>query len=430
MKLTLEATGQKKDMDRLGAARRMTFTEDGGTIGRNPENDWTLKHELVSKFHAEIAFDSGVFTIEDLDSANGTYINGSRTRLDSGSRHQLRDGDSLFIDPFTIEVRVTADAPGPRPREQRAYVPEPAVAGPKGKSPFDIITPRTDWPGADKPFEPVDAPFAEHVPIPDVRGDDVTVEADDDGNLVPDDYDPSKSVIRPAAAIRSEPPPRHTPPAPLKTPAAPPQAVRSAPGPHDNLALVLAKAGVGHVDITPEFVETLAKVLRTVVDGLMDVFEARQTFKAELDIERTHFRPRQTTPVNNPLKFSSSVEDALTKLFVETPSGYMGPLRAFEDAFSDLRNHELAMAVGIRAAFDRMLAEFDPDDLEKKFDERMSGSLVPMPNKMRYWDQYQQLLREMAKEADATSDRLLKEPFASAYKAQLERLRAAKRGAS
>jgi type VI secretion system protein ImpI len=160
------------------------------------------------------------------------------------------------------------------------------------------------------------------------------------------------------------------------------------------------------------------------------VFEARQTFKAELDIERTHFRPRQTTPVNNPLKFSSSVEDALTKLFVETPPGYMGPLRAFEDAFSDLRNHELAMAVGIRAAFDRMLAEFDPDDLEKKFDERMSGSLVPMPNKMRYWDQYQQLLREMAKEADATSDRLLKEPFASAYKAQLERLRAAKRGAS
>jgi type VI secretion system protein ImpI len=247
----------------------------------------------------------------------------------------------------------------------------------------------------------------------------------------PDDYDilndPSKSGIRPpVVAIPPEPPARHTPSPPPK----PQTRVAPTTGAHDNLAVMLSKAGMPNVTVTPELVETLAKVLRTVVDGLMDVFEARRMFKAALDIEGTQYRSRQTTPVNNPLKFADSVEDALSKLFVETPSGYLGPMRAFEDAFADLRNHELAMTAGINAAFTKILEAFDPDDLEKLFDERARASLVPKPGSMRYWEQYRQLLSEMAKEAESTSDRLLKEPFAGAYKAQLERLRAAKRGAS
>jgi type VI secretion system FHA domain protein len=428
MKLTLEVTKPKSESDRLGAARRFTFDEEGGTIGRSPDNAWVLKHELVSKVHAEVAFESGVFTIEDLDSSNGTYINGSGPRIESGVRHQLRDGDTLFIDPFTIEARVSTGAAEPRSRDPRVRVPdapEPVAGRGKG-SPFDVLKSRTDWPEDNDTVEPLDEPFAEHIPLPEPN------DPSSAGLVVPEDYDPSKSVIRPAVPVPSEPPVRPTPSSSRRTPAASSSAVRSAPAPatHDNLALVLAKAGVAKVEITPELVETLAKVLRTVVDGLMDVFEARQKFKAELDIERTHFRPRQTTPVNNPLKFADSVEDALTKLFVQTPQGYMGPLRAFEDAFADLRNHELAMTAGINAAFAKILEQFDPDDLEKLFDERARASLVPKPGSMRYWDQYRQLLGEMTKEADATSDRLLKDPFASAYKAQLERLRAAKRGAS
>lgn len=428
MKLTLEATGQKKDMDRLGAARSATFTEEGGTIGRNPGNDWPLKNELVSKFHAEIAFENGVFTIEDLDSANGTYINGSRTRLESGARHQLRDGDTLFIDPFTIEVRVGADAarPGRSALEPAPVAPGARGGGDGGANPYAIMSSTPDWTGQDETAESDEAPFSEHFPLSKPEEMPADKHAD---SRVPDDYDPSQSVIRPAVAIPSEPPPRHTPPAPNKRPSPSPYAVRSSPSGHDNLALVLSKAGLAHVDITPELVETLAKVLRTVVDGLMDVFDARKKFKAALDIEHTQFKARQTAPVNNPLKFSSSVEDALTKLFVETPPGYMRPLPAFEDAFADLCSHELAMTSGITAAFAKVLEAFDPDDLEKLFDDRARASLVPKPGAMRYWDQYRQMLAEMANEAGA-SDRLLKEPFASAYKSRLEQLRAAKRGAS
>ena len=427
MKLTLEATGQKKDTDRLGAARRFTFTEEGGSIGRTPGNAWVLNHELVSKLHAEVGFDNGVFTLEDRGSSNGTAINGAK--IDSGVPYQIRDGDSVFIDPFTIEVRVTAAAEvrgGRANRPRGADVPQHAVVGGNDDSPFNVIKSRSDWPAKHDTAEPVDGKFAEHIPLEEPRRSAPAV----GGSVVPDDYNPFDSGIQlPVEEIPQELPPRHTPSAPERAPAAKPPAA-STPTAHDNLAVVLSKAGVGNVDITPELVDTLAKVLRTVVDGLMDVFEARQTFKTELDIERTQFRPRQTTPVNNPLKFAHSVEDALKKLFVETPPGYMGPMRAFEDAFADLRNHELAMTAGISAAFAKILEAFDPGDLEKLFDERARASLVPKPGSMRYWEQYRQLLNEMAKEADTTSDRLLKEPFAGAYKAQLERLRAAKRGAS
>ena len=76
-------------------------------------------------------------------------------------------------------------------------------------------------------------------------------------------------------------------------------------------------------------------------------------------MEMTHFRPAD----NNPLKFSANVDDALHNLLVKRNAAYLGPVEAFEDAFDDLRDHQLAMLAGMRVAFDSMLAEFDPDRL-------------------------------------------------------------------
>ena len=44
---------------------------------------------------------------------------------------------------------------------------------------------------------------------------------------------------------------------------------------------------------------------------------------------------------------------------------YLGPVDAFEDAFDDVRNHQMAMLAGVRVAFEAMLAEFDPDRLQE-----------------------------------------------------------------
>ncbi len=63
-------------------------------IGRNPTTDITLLDEGISREHAIIEFDpaTGAFSIEDLQSTNGTKVNGKRVRSEA-----LSDGDEVLI---------------------------------------------------------------------------------------------------------------------------------------------------------------------------------------------------------------------------------------------------------------------------------------------------------------------------------------------
>src|SRR5207244_9061942 len=49
-------------------------------IGRAPENDIILLEESVSRRHARIMVDNGACSMEDLGSANGSFVNGERLR--------------------------------------------------------------------------------------------------------------------------------------------------------------------------------------------------------------------------------------------------------------------------------------------------------------------------------------------------------------
>lgn len=51
-------------------------------IGRSPTSDITLLDDGISREHAIIVFDpeTGCYTIEDLQSTNGTEVNGKRVR--------------------------------------------------------------------------------------------------------------------------------------------------------------------------------------------------------------------------------------------------------------------------------------------------------------------------------------------------------------
>ena len=64
------------------------------SIGRTKENDIIFKGDSkVSRKHAKIEFSKGVFTIEDLESANGTLVNDRLIRR----RTILKDGDKIMI---------------------------------------------------------------------------------------------------------------------------------------------------------------------------------------------------------------------------------------------------------------------------------------------------------------------------------------------
>jgi hypothetical protein len=51
--------------------------------------------EIVSRIHADIRVEGGVYYIEDVGSSNGTYINNAP--LPIGNRHRLRSGDRIAL---------------------------------------------------------------------------------------------------------------------------------------------------------------------------------------------------------------------------------------------------------------------------------------------------------------------------------------------
>ena len=59
--------------------------------------------DVVSRIHADIRNEAGIFYIEDVGSSNGTYIN--YNALSPGNRHRLRPGDRISLgkgDLFTF----------------------------------------------------------------------------------------------------------------------------------------------------------------------------------------------------------------------------------------------------------------------------------------------------------------------------------------
>lgn len=63
------------------------------TLGRNQGNDIYIKDPFVSKKHFQIIEDEGDYYLEDLDSANGTYLNQEKIE----DVVKLRNGDIIKI---------------------------------------------------------------------------------------------------------------------------------------------------------------------------------------------------------------------------------------------------------------------------------------------------------------------------------------------
>src|SRR3990172_7139233 len=76
------------------AGAEYALTAEETLIGRNPTTDITLLDENISREHAIVPWDaeSGSYAIEDLQSTNGTRVNGKRVRS-----AMLADGDEIQV---------------------------------------------------------------------------------------------------------------------------------------------------------------------------------------------------------------------------------------------------------------------------------------------------------------------------------------------
>ena len=60
------------------------------SIGRNLGNIVIIPQEMISAYHAEIIYDGNYYKLKDLDSTNGTFVNGNRLKNEIQLQHSDR----------------------------------------------------------------------------------------------------------------------------------------------------------------------------------------------------------------------------------------------------------------------------------------------------------------------------------------------------
>jgi len=87
---------------REGSVRReVPLTAEPITVGRDPKNDIVLDDRRVSRRHAEVRLRLGRYTLYDLQSTNGTFVNGRRI-----AEMVLSDDDRITIGGAELLVRL------------------------------------------------------------------------------------------------------------------------------------------------------------------------------------------------------------------------------------------------------------------------------------------------------------------------------------
>ena len=90
------------------------FVKEEVRIGRDPDNDVVLPLNSASKRHARIVLREGLFFLEDVGSALGTYKN--KKKLNPNQAIVLNQGDQFAIFPYNFTVKF-----------RQAWVPEGGV---------------------------------------------------------------------------------------------------------------------------------------------------------------------------------------------------------------------------------------------------------------------------------------------------------------
>lgn len=417
MYLALQVTSTQAGS--LGQNASKVFTEAGGTIGRVAGNDWVLPddHRFVSGLHAIVRFMGGVFSLEDV-STNGTFLNGDPEPV--GAKNEpaiLKSGDRLAIGDYEVYVNIVEDESAGVPADSAPELPVAAEPAIPASAPLDDSVPAPQSfqipedaldSGPVDPLEllggaaaePTESPpaIADHSsPLQDSFVPPDTGQAIPDtasGNAIPDDWELT-GFSKPA------PPPA---PAPAGVPQPEP-----APAPAEPVAGTSPAAGdASYADLMP-----------LIVQGMMDILHSRAEIKNEFRVAVTTIKPVD----NNPLKFSPTADAAMEQLFESAQPGYLDASSAFEEGFSDIKAHQLAMMAGMRAAFEHMLSQFSPDVLEERFEAAgKKGSFMGMASKSRYWEMYRDFYERLTSDSDDNFRHLFGEEFAEAYERQMQQL--------
>jgi pSer/pThr/pTyr-binding forkhead associated (FHA) protein len=100
------------------------FNGDLLRVGRSRENDIVLENLSVSRYHVQIRYHQGQYVLFDMNSSNGTFLNGTRV-----TRRELLDGDRITIGKHVLlwhdasEQSTVIDEPPDAPASEQKIRP-------------------------------------------------------------------------------------------------------------------------------------------------------------------------------------------------------------------------------------------------------------------------------------------------------------------
>ncbi|WP_395059325.1 FHA domain-containing protein [Polaromonas sp.] len=117
--------------------KEVQLTKDRTSLGRRPYNDIVIDNLAVSGEHAVLQMSGNEVFVEDLNSTNGTYLNGKSVK-----KQQLSNGDTVEIGKYKIKyvneaasagfektMIIKAGSAGPTPPAASVVAPSPADGG-------------------------------------------------------------------------------------------------------------------------------------------------------------------------------------------------------------------------------------------------------------------------------------------------------------
>ena len=434
------------------------------SIGRGRDSDWVVAdpERHLSKRHCRLIYGDGDWEVEDL-STNGTFVNQSTDPIGKGASQKIRHGDRIKFGLYEIEVVLDEGRAGAVPADRDRFL--------TGTDRNDFALREPPPVQSDKPvFGNPGGAFGGGGAFGDNRGvfgdgSNARVYGDDrsgpiapaippESPILPPDFDPLAPIQEPfsgptasdhapalSSAFRPPTPAAVIPddwdvslpsgPAPPQTPrpqpaAAPPPQQQPAPvpmrqaAPESGLAKAFLRgAGLDEAALTdPEKTfERLGQAMRSTVSGLRQTLMARASIKDEFRIEQTMIRPSG----NNPLKFSLDDDDAMNTLLGLGRRGSMAPEQAIKEAFEDLRLHELATIAAMQAAVRVLLAQLDPEAIERKT-QTSALDLHPAQKRARAWETFVQQQRSITRALSDDFDSVFGKAFARAYEEAIEKL--------
>jgi pSer/pThr/pTyr-binding forkhead associated (FHA) protein len=130
-----------------GAPDRVTFRIRPGsikTIGRSSGAEFMVDAALVSRLHCRLTAGATELQVDDLESTNGTFVNGQRVK-----RSSLKEGDRLGVGRVELIVTRGTDEHGRRTTQKNTDKNEaghrPAIRNGLVRFSMPIVV-RSPWP--------------------------------------------------------------------------------------------------------------------------------------------------------------------------------------------------------------------------------------------------------------------------------------------